>query len=201
MSASHDPAIDPHVARLLALDTMWDDTDTEPPADAVVAAIAAERRAPIDLPAQPSNTARRWWGPIAAGVAAATLTLVVAGVWTAGDDGDSDAAADLVVTMSATDLAPAARATASVTARPLGTVIRLDAAGLPPAEPGTYYEAFMHRGTTAVSAGTFHMRGGDGAVYLWSGVDAADFPVLTVTVQTEGEPTPSDQLVLRADLD
>ena len=95
----------------------------------------------------------------------------------------------------------AAGAVASVTARPLGTVIRLDTTGLPPAAPGTYYEAWMHRDATSVSAGTFHMRGGDGAVYLWSGVDAADYPELTITVQTEGDTSPSGQLVLTAALD
>lgn len=197
MSATDDPVLDRHLSRLLALDTVWDDAG-EPPADAVVAAIAAERQGPAAVRVQAQ---RRWLAPAAAAVAAAVLTLAVTAAWPEGDDTDSATPADRAVTMTPSDLVPAARATASVTARPLGTVIRLDAAGLPPAEPGTYYEAWMHRGTTSVSAGTFHMRGGDGAVYLWSGVDAADFPVLTVTLQTEGDPQPSDRLVLRANLD
>ena len=85
---------------------------------------------------------------------------------------------------------------------PIGTRIILDVAGLPPAEPGTYYEAWMRvDAETGVSAGTFHLRGGDGEIELWSGVTAADYPLLTVTVQDEGQAASSGVVVLRGRID
>lgn len=197
MSQYDDPALDATLRELLAHDAVWDDDEPQPSADALVATIAAERAA-----APPPRRFGRWLAPIAAGVAAAAVTIAAYGVVTSDDPAEtSDPPTDVTVTMSPTELVPDATAIAAVTARPLGTVIRLDAAGLPPAAPGTYYEAWMRAGTDAVSAGTFHMRGGDGAVYLWSGVAAADYPELAVTVQNAGEIMPSAQVVLRARLD
>ncbi len=203
MSEPDDLALDRAVVQLLASDAVWDDDDfddldTAPSADAIVAAIRAERTAV----ARP-HPARRWLGPIVAGVAAAALTIVAYGL-IASDDAPqtADPPADVTVAMAATELAPEATATAQVTARPLGTVIRLDTAGLPPAAPGTYYEAWMRTDADrVVSAGTFHMRGGDGLVYLWSGVNADDYPMLTVSIQDEGDVAPSGRVVLQARLD
>lgn len=198
--SEHDDVLDGTLRELLGHGTVWDDGPLDG-ADALVATIAAERAAAVA--ARPTTRrAARWLAPIAAAIVAVAVTIAAYGVLTGRDTtSTSEPPADVTVTMRATELAPDATATAAVTARPLGTVIRLDARGLPPAAPGTYYEAWMHAGDTAVSAGTFHMRGGDGAVYLWSGVVATEYPELTVTVQTAGDVTPSGQVVLQARLD
>lgn len=196
MSTYDDDVLDGALRELLERDAVWA-TGAPSDADAIVAAIAAER-----APARPSR-ARAWLGPIAAGIAAAALTIAVSAVVFDDDPAqEAEPVADVTVTMTPSGLVPDAAAVAAVTARPLGTVIRLDAAGIPPAAPGTYYEAWMRTDAdAAVSAGTFHMRGGDGTVYLWSGVAVAEYPVLTVTLQHEGDVTPSGAVVLRARLD
>lgn len=198
-----DDALDATLRAMIAREAVWDgdDVDAVGGADALVAAIAAERAERSNATSSGRRAWARWLAPVAAGVAAAALTLVAYGLVRDDTTETADPPADIAVTMTPTELVPDASGTAEVTARPLGTVIRLDARGLPPAAPGTYYEAWMRTRTESVSAGTFHMRGGDGWVYLWSGVAAADYPELTVTVQTAGDPAPSGQVVLRARLD
>ena len=53
---------------------------------------------------------------------------------------------------------------------------------------GEYYEGWLHDEETGdwVSVGTFHMRGGDGRVVLWSGVPIARYQELVVTSEVEG---------------
>lgn len=175
--------------------------------DSIVAAITAEAAARPDLTADtglvesptdsnvvPISASRRWFGPAVAGVAAA-LTLLVGGlILTSGDDEPGG----LEVALAPTDLAPGAEALARVAETPLGTRIILDVSGLPPAEPGTYYEAWMRvDAEVGVSAGTFHLRGGDGEIELWSGVTANDYPLFTITVQNEGQAASSGVVVLR----
>ena len=48
----------------------------------------------------------------------------------------------------------------------------------PPAPEGQYYEGWLHDTDSGdwVSVGTFHMRGGDGRVVLWSGVPHRSLP-------------------------
>lgn len=50
---------------------------------------------------------------------------------------------------------------------------------------------------TGVSAGTFHMRGGDDEVELWTGVTADEYPLLTVTIQEVGQAESSGRVVLK----
>jgi hypothetical protein len=46
------------------------------------------------------------------------------------------------------------------------------------------------------------MRGGDGWIYLWSGVDAERYPMLRVTLEHEGDGDgASDQVVLAGAID
>jgi hypothetical protein len=49
-----------------------------------------------------------------------------------------------------------------------------------------------------VSIGTFHLRGGDESVMLWSGVDPTDYPSIWVTLEDEdGDATASGVVLLR----
>ncbi len=209
------PIDEPSDAELAAIDALLADASVwaEPPPgleDDIVAAITAEApstvgEASVDvatMPTEPStsavvrpiSSARRWVGPIVAGVAAAVVILVGAAVI----GGDDDPTGGTLVALAATELAPDAVATARVNDTPLGTRIDLDVSGLPPAPPGTYYEAWLRTGPdVGVSAGTFHSRGGDGSIELWAGVSADDFPLFTVTLQDEGQSASSGVVVLR----
>jgi hypothetical protein len=61
------------------------------------------------------------------------------------------------------------------------------------------YEAWLRKDAdVGVSAGTFHLRGGDGELELWAGVSIEDYPLVTVTLQDEADPVSSGQVVLRA---
>ena len=82
-----------------------------------------------------------------------------------------------------------------------GLSISLTIDGLPPAEPGTFYQAWMRGDIGSVPIGTFHAREGDGPIELWSGVDVADYPTMTVTIQQEGAgPESSGIVVLRGEI-
>ncbi len=100
-------------------------------------------------------------------------------------------------TLAGTELAPTAEADVRVVETPAGVVLRLEIAGLEPAEPGSYYQGWVVSDDAAVSVGTFHMRGGDGRVAFWSGVDLSDYPELIITRQTEtAGPARSEQVVM-----
>ena len=129
--------------------------------------------------------------------AAAALLAVVAGavlVSRDGDDGES-------FTLAATEVIPAASAEATVESTGSGLSISLTIDGLPPAEPGTFYQAWMRGDVGSVPIGTFHAREGDGPIELWSGVDVADYPTMTVTIQQEqAGPESSGIVVLRGEI-
>lgn len=99
--------------------------------------------------------------------------------------------------LAGTNLAPQATAEVRVIETPAGIVLRLEVEGLDPAPPGTYYQGWVLSDDTAVSVGTFHMRGGDGSVAFWSGVETDRYPTLIVTLQEEtAGPARSDTIVL-----
>lgn len=99
--------------------------------------------------------------------------------------------------LAGTQIAPAAEAEVRVVETPAGVVLRLEIVGLEPAAPGTYYQGWVVSDDGAVSVGTFHMRGGDGSVAFWSGVDPSDYPELIITRQDEAAgPARSDQVVM-----
>lgn len=197
------------VAALLGDPLTWAESDPGSE-ESIVAAVsaAAEAEAEADGPAPmpdperstdggqvvPLSTARRWVAPFLAG--AATVLLVVGAVALLGDSGGDDA--DVVaVGLQGTSEAPGATATAEVAATPLGTRIELSVEGLPPAPEGTYYEAWLRQGPdVGVSAGTFHLRGGDGSIELWAGVDLDDYPLVSVTLQDEGGGAESSGVVV-----
>ncbi|MBV1894375.1 MAG: anti-sigma factor, partial [Ilumatobacteraceae bacterium] len=67
------------------------------------------------------------------------------------------------------------------------------------APDGFYYEAWLRKSPeVGVSAGTFHLRGGDGSIQLWAGVALDEYPILTVTLQTEGGGAASSGIVVLA---
>ena len=100
-------------------------------------------------------------------------------------------------TLAGTELAPSAEAEVRVVETPAGIVLRLEIAGLEPAEPGSYYQGWVVSDEAAISVGTFHMRGGDGSVAFWSGVDPSEYPELIITRQAEtAGPAQSDQVVM-----
>ncbi len=213
-----DPEMD-ELSALLADPSLWDDLD-ESNEDAIVAAIMAEAGdssrevtvtaapAPTEVAEAPpaevaeviplAGRARRWLGPAAVGIAAALAVLVGGSVLS----GDDVPAPDLEVALGGTDNAPAASAVAAISETPQGTLIVLDVVGLEPAPAGTYYEAWLRKDAEiGVSAGTFHLRGGEGAISLWAGVTPADYPLLTVTIQDEAQVESSGIVVLKARLD
>lgn len=136
----------------------------------------------------PGRRPSRWWI-----VASAAVVTVVVGttalLWERPEPVD--------FTLAGTELAPAATAAVRIVDTPAGVVLRLEVEGLQPAEDGRYYQGWVVGGDNEVSVGTFHMRGGDGSVSLWSGVAIEDYPELIVTLQEEtAGPARSDVVVL-----
>lgn len=140
----------------------------------------------------PISRTRRTVVTFLAGAAAAAALIFGIGFALGAEDG-------VTLALESTDNAPAGAAgSAEIVTTPIGTKITLDVRGLPPAEPGTYYEAWLRiDGETGVSAGTFHLRGGDGEIELWAGVLIDEYPLFTVTIQDEAEPESSGVVVLR----
>jgi hypothetical protein len=177
------------VRDVLAGEATW----AEPPpqvADGILASLATETAA------QPfsEGPASRW--PLAlAGVGGlvAVIALVLGTISVVQGDEDN------VVAMSGTELEAAASGEAEFGPNDAGWWIRLDVTGLPPAPEGSYYEGWVWSDDgDGVSIGTFHLRGGDHSVTLWSGVDPADYPAIWVTLEDEdGDPSASDRVVMR----
>jgi Anti-sigma-K factor rskA len=174
---------------LLADDAVW--AEPSPTGvDDLLAAIQAESggmvpAAPPTAPAADARVPSRRRSRRLMLVAAAAGIVAVAGVVgilvRSADDG---AGQDFAV--AGTALAPSASGVGTVEETGSGVAIELDVSGLPPAEPGTYYQAWVKGPDGLVTVGTFHMRGGDDHVDLWSGVPLDRYPTLTVTLQQEG---------------
>ena len=173
------------VSDLLADESVWAEPAPEG-VDDLLAAIRAERAGPAaeDRPAPVSTLRARGRRGTRILLAAAAAVVVVAGVVgilaRPGDDGGRE------FDVAGTELAPDASAVATVDERGSGVAIELDVRGLPPAEPGTYYQGWVKGPEGLVTVGTFHLRGGDDTIDLWSGVPLDRYPTLTVTLQDEG---------------
>ena len=193
------------LASLLSSPDMWGPAD---PAleDSIVAAIANEAAA-VETPQPPDDADeelaavipisrfRRTAVTFLAGAAAAAALIFGIGSFVGNDE------EGVFLALEATDLAPEATAEVELVETPIGTLIRLDVADLPPSPPGSYYEAWLRiDGETGVSAGTFHLRGGDGEIVLWAGVSPETYPLFTITIQDEAQPESSGVVVLRGRL-
>jgi hypothetical protein len=188
------------VSGVLADEATW----AQPPpelADAIMARIALE---PTPLGAR----RKRWTRPLLGTMAAvAAAVLIVVGVVVTDPFSDDGTGTGQEVALAGTELAPDASATADLRNTPTGVSITLDVRGLAPAPLGFYYQAWVKGPAGLVAIGTFHMRGEDAAagdgdeqtepVELWSGVDLANYPDITVTLEPEdGDPASSGQRVL-----
>ena len=178
------------IREILGQEATW----SEPPpevADRLIAAIGAHKTPGRREKPEP---ARRWVWPAAALVAtAAVVTLVLGGL------GVFSATDEQVVAIAGTELEPGATGQAAIRETESGWWIRLDVNDLPAAEDGTYYEGWVWSDDgEGVSIGTFHFRGEEQAVVLWSGVDPEDYPAIWVTLEDEdGDPTASDRVVMK----
>lgn len=168
------------LAALLSRAEPWD----EPPRDledAVVAAIADEAATARRLtgPSRAETRARAVWSRSRMLGAAAAIAVVVAGLVLM-TRGSTDG---VTFALEGTDAEPGATASVVVSATPAGLKILLDCDGLPGAPDGYMYEAWVGDGTIGVSAGTFHLRGGDGPIELWAGVTGNEFHRLWITLE------------------
>jgi hypothetical protein len=191
--------LSPALLALLADSATWE----EPPdlGQQIVDEIRAERAAaPASIDAQRQRRSSRViprWLAVAAGIAA----IVAAGAVLArlGDTG-GDELSGVAASLTGTELAPGASATAELTNAPAGLKIVLDVEGLPGAGPNEMYEAWVTDGTIRVSAGTFHLRRGDEPIALWAGVADPRFHTITVTLEpVDGVAESSGQVVLRGE--
>jgi hypothetical protein len=128
---------------------------------------------------------------IAAAAAAVTAALIVA----VAANNPAPRAQQFAMVVSGTDLAPAARGSATLTKTSSGWRIELSATGLPRLSNGRYYEAWLKSSAgILVPVGTFNEAT---HVTLWSGVPPTGFATLTVTQQkADGNPASSGKRVL-----
>ena len=158
-----------------------------------MAAVALER--PVAAPVEADSGGSRWAMVVGGiGAVAAVIALVLASVSVIRDQ-----PSETVVPMAGTELEPGAWGEASVRPTGSGWWIRLDLSDLPPAPEGSYYEGWVWSDDgEGVSIGTFHLRGDEMPIVLWSGVPLADYPSIWVTLEREDEgPEASDQIVMK----
>lgn len=175
------------IREILGRDATW----AEPPpevADHLFATIAAER-----VPDQSRPRPRRSALVGAAVLGAAAIIVLVAGLLGVFSSSDPQ-----VVAIEGTELQPGASGQAWIGQADAGWWVRLEVDDLPAAEEGTYYEGWVWNDDgQGVSIGTFHLRGGEESVELWSGVDPEDYPAIWVTLEDEdGDPAASDRIVM-----
>jgi len=166
-------------------------TWAEPPPQVVDGLLAAVGAANPNLDSPPVDPPH--WPLVAAvlGSAAAVIALVLATI------GVLDSVEETVVAMTGTELEAAAGGRADVRPTGSGWWIRLDVNGLPPAPEGSFYEGWVWSDEgEGVSIGTFHLRGGDAPVVLWSGVEMADYPSIWVTLENEDDGPEASGLVV-----
>lgn len=178
--------------------------------DRVVAAIAAEQsdqaiaaqgvadtEQVVDLSERRARRVggRRFWS-----MAAAALVIIAASSAAGFAFGRFDNTDITTVALAPTELIPEASAIAEVDERPNGARLVLELDGVDPAPAGRFYEVWLvkEEPRTAISAGTFHMRGSDdGQIEFWAGVSTKVYQTITVTLQSETDPSAAGELILR----
>lgn len=195
-----DEAADlPLLAELLGDPSTWAD----PPVgleDAVIHAVAnAEPMAARTNRPTRSATVARQRRLILSAAAAAVVVVLAAGAMVA-LAGRGSSGPDFEGELAAAAAAPGASATVDVTQNDSGFRITLDAEGLPDLLAGEFYQGWLKNAVgTVVPIGTFSS--GDDRVTLWSGVSPADFPTLTVTIETaDNDQASSGRLVLAGEV-
>jgi Anti-sigma-K factor rskA len=176
------------VRDVLSADATW----AEPPpqvADGLLAALAAEA---VPMPDVREARSGRWPLVLAgAGTLVAIAALVLGTISVIQDERSN------VVAMSGTELEAAALGEAEFGPNEAGWWIRLDVTGLPPAPEGSYYEGWVWSDDgEGVSIGTFHLRGEDMPIVLWSGVPLADYPEIWVTLESEADGPEASELIV-----
>src|SRR5262249_34392570 len=140
-------------------------------------------RAIADAPLAPARRDRTRVRQVLIGVGAAVAAIAIVFA-IVGTTGRSHNAYDAELT--ATQLAPAAHASAGITHASTGFHITLDSKGLPALTPDQYFEAWLKNAQGAgVPIGTFSSS--SGRVELWSGVSPASFMTIAITIETIGE--------------
>ena len=163
----------------------------EPPpqvADGILASLAPET---VSQPVAAEATGGRWALALAGvGGLAAVAALVLGTIAVVQNDN--------VVAMTGTELEAQASGEAAVGRTDAGWWVELDVTGLPPAPEGSYYEGWVWSDDgEGVSIGTFHMRGDEMPIMLWSGVPLGEYPSIWVTLESEAEgPEASDDIVM-----
>ena len=134
--------------------------------------------------------------------AAVVVAFALGALLTGGDDEQRSVEPVADVELSATDLGGGASADGSIVDAGAGFAINIDVTGLAPAPEGQYYEGWLHDAESGdwVSVGTFHMRGGDDRVVLWSGVPIARYQQLVVTSEIEGSTGGHGDILLEGQL-
>ncbi len=134
---------------------------------------------PASLDEYRARRGRRAWSATRVLGAAAAVAVVVAGVAVLSRGGDDG----VMFALEGTEAQPGASAEVQVSATPAGLKILLETHGLPGAPDGYMYEAWVGDGSFGVSAGTFHLRGGQGPIELWAGVTGPEFHRIWITLE------------------
>jgi hypothetical protein len=190
-----DQAADvPLLADLLADPSTWAEPRPELE-DAVVEAVMAAPAESGNVVSMPRRAGGSGWWRIAVAVAAGIVIVVGAIVVTRGGP-----ARDFESELAATELAPQATGSVDITQNAGGFRVTLDARGLPPLPTGEYYQAWLKDASgTLVAIGTFSSS--DETVTLWSGVSPANFPTMTVTIESaDGQQASSGRVVLAGEV-
>jgi hypothetical protein len=96
--------------------------------------------------------------------------------------------------LAGTALAPRAHARVAVVSLDAGAQFTLYIDGLPPAPDGTYYEAWLLRGTARIPLGSFHLHQ-PGAVVVWSGVEWAGAEFTVTRQRIDADLVPGDRVL------
>ena len=191
------------LADVLADPSMWAEPDLaleDKVMQAVANAPAIDATSTTSQPipiAQRRGTVGRPRRIMLASLAAAASIALVVGVLVATG---TTASPDYQGQLTATALAPGARASAEVTRNAAGFRVTVDAHGLRPLRAGAFYQAWLKNASGGlVSIGTFSSS--DGAITLWSGVSPQQYRGISVTIEPDnGDPASSGRRVLTGEL-